>query len=88
MLSNDTDIVLLLLSLDEVELSPVEIDRMRRVLSDNAQGIQAVRNGLYGAGHRHLAKAVDELVNKYTGVNNEYLRGRPCPYSILKSSDV
>lgn len=65
-MKNNTDIVLLLVSLAECEpLTDVEQDRLRRVVQANAMEIGAVRGGLMGAGHHHLAADVGLLVERF-----------------------
>lgn len=64
-MKSNTDIVLLLVSLAECELTEVEQDRMRRVVQANALELEAVHGGLIGAGHRHLAGDVALFIGRF-----------------------
>lgn len=64
-MKNLSDIVLLLTRFAEEGLDDVCDDRMHRVVSENAHLFNIVAEGLRGAGHRHLARSVDEMVRAY-----------------------
>ena len=61
----NTDIALLLMNMNEYELTDVERERMTRVVKNNEREFRSVHEGLLGAGHRHLAADMLAMINEY-----------------------
>ena len=61
----NTDIALLLMNMNEYELTDVERDRMTRVVKSNEREFRSVHEGLIGAGHNHLAADMLNMINEY-----------------------
>ena len=61
----NTDIALLLMNMNEYELTDVERERMTRVIKSNEREFRSVHEGLLGAGHRRLAADMLAMINEY-----------------------